>query len=159
MPNVTINGLPWAEYAKQTEGSWYTDTAMEPFDEALAARVTQLAKDVDETTERVVDERKNVPASYARAVQRRADALAALAAAREEQRQRRLRKSRHAARFTHLARGTPLRRTCLKAHAVDADARARAETALGSVYAQLRHLHKVRARPHPGPASAAASRA
>ena len=83
-------------------------TAMEPFDEGLSQRVHTLSSEVDETTERVVACRKNLPSAYARAVQRRAEARSALADAKEEQRQRRLRKMRNRAPFPALARGQPL---------------------------------------------------
>lgn len=86
---------------------------MEPFNEALAAQVSLLSDDVDEMTEQVVSCRKNVPAAYAAAVRRRADALDALANAREEKRQRTLRKANPRARFPALARGEPLHGTLL----------------------------------------------
>ena len=81
---------------------------MEPFDEGLSQRVHTLSSEVDETTERVVACRKNLPSAYGRAVQRRAEARSALADAKEEQRQRRLRKMRNRAPFPALARGQPL---------------------------------------------------
>lgn len=59
-------------------------------------------------TERVVTCRRSIPTFYAQAVQRRAEALGALADAREERRQRRLRKSKPRARFPALAKGEPL---------------------------------------------------
>ena len=128
IPNVLVNGLTLAEYAKQ-------ETAMEPFDEALSQRVQALSDTMDEQTERVVDYRKSVPTAYAQAVARRAAARRALADAKEDQRQRRLRTSkRHAAApYPAIARGQPLH--------LDADAKARAQATLANVYANLRRLH------------------
>lgn len=81
---------------------------MEPFDEQLASRVSALSDDVDEMTERVVAYRKRIPSAYAQAVQQRSEALSALIDAREERRQRKLRKSKPRARFPALMKGEPL---------------------------------------------------
>lgn len=81
---------------------------MEPFDEALSAKVNTLSDQVDETTERVVECRKSIPTAFAQAVHRRAEAMGALVNAKEEQRRRRLRKSKPYSRFSALTRGRPL---------------------------------------------------
>lgn len=108
MHNVLINGLSFSDYSKQEAGMSRPHPAMEPFDEHLASKVGALSDEVDEMTERVVAYRKSVPAAYAQAVQRRAEALGALNDAREERRQRRLRKSKPRARFPALTKGEPL---------------------------------------------------
>jgi len=116
---------------------------MEPFDEGLAQRVHALSSQVDETTERVVACRKNLPSAYARAVQRRAEARNALADAKEEQRQRRLRKTRPRAPFPALARGQPLYGAHTQLTSVDAAAKTRSEATLDAVYAALEQLQTV----------------
>ena len=68
-----------------------------------------MSNDVDVTTERVVDCRRTVPASFSNAVKRRAQALAALSDAREDQRQRRLRKSKQYPSYPGIARGRALK--------------------------------------------------
>ncbi|WFD20880.1 glycerol-3-phosphate dehydrogenase (NAD(+)) [Malassezia caprae] len=126
IPNVHINGMSLSDYAKQS-------AAMEPFDEGLAQRVHTLSSQVDETTERVVACRKNLPSAYARAVQRRAEARSALADAKEEQRQRRMRKTRTRAPFPALARGQPLYRSYAQLTPVDTAAKKRSESTLDAV--------------------------
>ncbi|KAI3623985.1 hypothetical protein CBS14141_002413 [Malassezia furfur] len=110
---------------------------MEPFDEQLASRVSALSDDVDEMTERVVACRKRIPSAYAQAVQQRSEALSALINAREERRQRKLRKSKPRARFPALIKGEPL--------CVDVEAKARTEEVLRTVYTQLHQLRSVSA--------------
>ncbi|KAI3617911.1 hypothetical protein CBS9595_003820 [Malassezia furfur] len=104
---------------------------MEPFDEQLASRVSALSDDVDEMTERVVAYRKRIPSAYAQAVQQRSEALSALIDAREERRQRKLRKSKPRARFPALMKGEPL---------LDVEAKTRTEEVLRNVYTQLHQL-------------------
>lgn len=144
IPNVHINGLSLSDYAKQSAGtSSALMAAMEPFDEGLSQRVHTLSSQVDETTERVVACRKNLPLAYARAIQRRAEARNALAEAKEEQRQRRLRKTRTRSPFPALARGQPLPSTFAQLTPVDVAAKARSEATLEAVYAALEHLQTV----------------
>ncbi|WFD04696.1 hypothetical protein MVES1_000019 [Malassezia vespertilionis] len=125
-------------------------TAVEPFDESLANRVNQLSENVDEMTESVVEYRRAVPAAYAKAVKRRAEALDALANAREDQRQRKLRKSKPRTHFPALAMAQPL--TGMRAQhytntTVDADAKERIGETLHTVYANMAHLESVRGAP------------
>ena len=81
---------------------------MEPYDESLANRVSVLSDEVDELTERVVDCRKNIPAAYSEAVQKRSSALNKLINGREEQRRKRLRARKQRLFFPALAKGEPL---------------------------------------------------
>lgn len=147
-PNVLVNGLPFAEYAKQACGTstvWRCAAlcagnadaaAIEPFDEHLAERVNALSDQVDATTEQVVECRRRVPGAIARAAKRRSDALDAFADAREDARRRNLRKSRRRTRYDALSAQRPV--------AGKADARERSAAALGDVYAQLHELQSVR---------------
>ena len=123
----------------------HSHKAMEPFDEQLASRVSALSDDVDEMTERVVACRKRIPSAYAQAVQQRSEALSALINAREERRQRKLRKSKPRARFPALIKGEPLCGTLTHSHAVDVEAKARTEEVLRTVYTQLHQLRSVSA--------------
>ncbi|WFD32437.1 hypothetical protein MSPP1_003484 [Malassezia sp. CBS 17886] len=125
VPNVHVNGMALHDYAKHA-------AAVEPFDEVVAERVATLSDEIDDATERVVACRKRVPTAYASAVRERAQALGALADAREDARQRRLRTSKARTRFNVIARGKPL--------LVDADAKARTEATLDAVYTELESL-------------------
>lgn len=108
---------------------------MEPFDEALAARVRTLSDRVDEVTEQVVARRRTVPTEYAHAIARHSAALDSLAEAHEEQRRADILRARKRPRFEAIATGRPVGNT---------ESRTRAAEILGKSFTQLRDLPTVR---------------
>ena len=113
----------------------YCSSVVEPFDEALAARVRTLSDRVDEVTEQVVARRRTVPTEYAHAIARHSAALDSLTEVHEEQRRADILRGRKRPRFEAIAAGRPVGNT---------ESRTRAAETLGKSFTQLRDLPIVR---------------
>lgn len=107
---------------------------LEPFDEALAARVRSLSDSIDQVTEQVVARRRTVPTNYARAVARHSKALRELADAHEEQRRAGILRARKRPRFEAIAAERPIG---------DTEGCKRAADSLKESYSQLSRLPEV----------------